>query len=45
MERTFMMNQSDIKRQEENRKLTLGEGAEYTTGCLLEKKFIKNRKN
>ena len=33
---------SDIKRCEEIRKLTTGEGEDYTTGCLLEYDYIKN---
>ena len=33
---------SDIKRYEENRKLTTGQGADYTTGCLLDYDYIKN---
>ena len=33
---------SDIKRYEEIRKLTTGEGEEYTTGCLLDYDYIKN---
>ena len=33
---------SDIKRYEEIRKLTTGQGEDYTTGCLLEYKYIKN---
>ena len=27
---------SDIKRYEETRKLTTGQGEDYTTGCLLD---------
>ena len=36
MERTFMIEQLiHIKKQyEESRKLTLGQGEDYTTGCL-----------
>ena len=33
---------SDIKRYEEIRKLTTGQGENYTTGCLLDYKNIKN---
>ena len=33
---------SDIKRYEEIRKLTTGQGEYYTTGCLLNYKYIKN---
>ena len=33
---------SDIKRYEEIRKLTTGQGEDYTTGCLLDYGFIKN---
>ena len=31
----------DIKRYEEIRKLTTGQGEEYTTGCLLDCDYIK----
>ena len=33
---------SDIKRYKEIRKLTTGQGEDYTTGCLLENEYIKN---
>ena len=33
---------SDIKRYEEIRKLTTGQGEDYTTGCLLDYDYIKN---
>ena len=33
---------SDIKRYGEIRKLTTGQGEDYTTGCLLDYGFIKN---
>ena len=33
---------SDIKRYEEIRKLTTGQGEDYTTGCLLDYQYIKN---
>ena len=33
---------SDIKQYEETRKLTTGQGKEYTTGCLLDYEYIKN---
>ena len=33
---------SDIKRYKEIRKLTTGQGEDYTTGCLLEYEYIKN---
>ena len=33
---------SDIKRYEEIRKLTTGQGEDYTTGCLLDYEYIKN---
>ena len=33
---------SDIKRNGEIRKLTNGQGEEYTTGCLLDYNYIKN---
>ena len=34
---------SDIKRSEKIRKLTTGQGEYYTTGCLLDYDYIKNR--
>ena len=34
---------SDVKRFEEIRKLTMGQGEDYTTGCLLDYECIKNR--
>ena len=44
IERTFMTNptDSDIKQYEETRKLTTGQGKEYTTGCLSDYEYIKN---
>ena len=33
---------SDIKRYQQIRKLTTGQGEDYTTGCLLDYNFIKN---
>ena len=33
---------SDIKQYEKIRKLTTGQGADYTTGCLLDYDYIKN---
>ena len=33
---------SDIKRYEEIRKLTRGQGDDYTTGCLLDYDYTKN---
>ena len=39
MEKTI---DSDIKRYEEIRKLTTGQGEDYTTGCLLDYDYIKN---
>ena len=33
---------SDIKRYEENRKLTTGQGEDYTTGCSLDYEYTKN---
>ena len=33
---------SDIKRYEEIRKLTTGQGEDYITGCLLDYDYIKN---
>ena len=32
----------DIKRYEEIRKFTTGQGEDYTTGCLLDYDYIKN---
>ena len=32
---------SDIKRFEENRKLTTGQGEDYTTGCLIDYDYKK----
>ena len=34
---------SDIKRNEEIKKLTAGQGEGYTTGCLLDYDYIKNQ--
>ena len=34
--------ESDIKREKEIRKLTTGQGEDYTTGCLLNYEYIKN---
>ena len=36
-------NDSDIKRCEEIRKLTTGQGKNYTTGCLLDYEYIRNQ--
>ena len=33
---------SDIKRYEETKKLTTGQGEDYTTGSLLDYEYIKN---
>ena len=33
---------TDIKRSQEIRKLTIGHGKDYTTGCLLDYEHIKN---
>ena len=33
---------SDIKRYKEIRKLTIGQGENYPTGCLLDYEYIKN---
>ena len=33
---------SDINWREETRKLTTGQGEDYTTGCLLDYEYIKN---
>ena len=33
---------SDIKRYEEIRKLTAGQGEDYNNGCLLDYEYIKN---
>ena len=35
-------NDSDIKRYEKIRQLTIGEGEDFTTGCLLDYYYIKN---
>ena len=42
--RTSTTNQliTDTKRYEEIRKLTIGQGEDYTTGCLLDYDHIKN---
>ena len=41
--KTFMTKQlSHIKWYEEIRKLTTGQGEDYTTGCLLDYDYIKN---
>ena len=32
----------DIRRYEEKRKLTTGQGKDYTTGCLLDYEYIKS---
>ena len=45
MEKTFIPDQSinaDIKQYEEIKKLTTGQGEDYTNGCLLDFYFIKN---
>ena len=34
---------SDIKRNEEIKNLTAGQGEGYTTGCLLDYDYIKNQ--
>ena len=34
---------ADIKRYEEMRKLTTGQGEDYTRGCLLDYDYIKNQ--
>ena len=41
MEKSFM-KKLYIKRYEEIRKLTTGQGEDYTTGCLLDFDYIKN---
>ena len=33
---------SDIKQYKEIRKLTRGQGEDYTTGCLLDYNYVKN---
>ena len=33
---------SDIKRYKEIRKLTTGQGEDYTTGCLIDYDYMKN---
>ena len=44
MEKTFCEKRidTDIKRYQEIRKLTIGQGKDYTTGCLLDYEHIKN---
>ena len=42
MEKTDQAIDSNIKRFEEIRKLTTGQGGDYTTGCLLDYDYIKN---
>ena len=44
MEKTFCEKRidADIKRYQEIRKLTIGQGKDYTTGCLLDYEHIKN---
>ena len=44
MEKNFydQPSDSDIKRYEKIRKLTTGQGKDYTTGCLLNYEYIKN---
>ena len=44
MEKNFYYQpiNSDIKRYEELRKLTMGQGEDYTIGCLLDYEYIKN---
>ena len=37
-----LVGHSDIKRYEEIRKLTTGQGEDYTTGCLSDYEYIKN---
>ena len=43
-EKTFIFNSInfDIKRYKETRKLIAAQGEDYTTGCLLDYKYIKN---
>ena len=43
-QRTSTINQliTDVKRYEEIRELTIGQGEDYTTGCLLDYDYIKN---
>ena len=38
-------NDSDVKQFEEIRKLTTGQGEDYTTGCLLDYEYINNHYN
>ena len=38
----LLLIDSDIKRYEKNRKLTTGQGEDYTTGCLLDYDYIKH---
>ena len=44
MEKTFYDQaiDSDIKRYEEIKTLTTGQGEDYTTGCLLDYEYVKN---
>ena len=44
MEKTFMTKQLILiqKRYKEIRKLTTGQGKDYTAGCLLDYDYIKN---
>ena len=38
----YQATDSDMKRYEEIRKLTTGEGEDYTTGCLLGYNYVKS---
>ena len=37
----YQLIDSQIKRYKESRKLTAGQGEDYTTGCLLDYEYIK----
>ena len=45
MEKNFydQPTDSDVKRYKEIRKLTTGQGEDYTTGCLLDYDYIKSK--
>ena len=44
MEKTFLINQQKIDKTtyENTRKITTGQGDDYTTGCLLKYPYFKN---
>ena len=39
---TFMTNRSMIKKYDEIRKISTGQGDDYTTGCLLDYQYFKS---